>query len=292
MLILVASIYFSELPCPCKRTLDRYLWLLMCDLGIVCLGVGSHRKWPPSVSVDNTDKGRTDILGQVEAKLCHWGLSSGQQISNCRAPNALTAAPLVVLHGDRVNSSVAACPCTEAEHRLMQCRVTHSLSDTRWLWASLCLSLIVSSGVFIIVKKPVGIVSMKRSLIIKGCSWLTEGVPPVQVVPTHVLHTNRGESALTHEWSSAEASGDNYCAKCYEVTGLTPSSFTHIVTDSTSNTASSGDNDTCLLHMCLCVLDGTLLHHKVIWGLRQSSCYNKCAHASQGVIRRRVQNLF
>lgn len=78
MLILVASVYFFELSCPRKRTPDDYL----CDLGIVCLGVGSHRKWPPSVSVDNADRGRADILGQVEAKLCHWELSRGQQISS------------------------------------------------------------------------------------------------------------------------------------------------------------------------------------------------------------------
>lgn len=35
--------------------------------------------------------------------------------------------------------------------------------------------------------------------IIRSC-WLTVGVPPAQVLPTHVMHTNRLESPLT--WMS------------------------------------------------------------------------------------------
>lgn len=34
------------------------------------------------------------------------------------------------------------------------------------------------------------------------------GVPPVQVQPAYVMHTDRGESELTHEWSGIDTSRD------------------------------------------------------------------------------------
>lgn len=56
MLILVASIYFWELSCPCKCTLDCYLVIVYC-----ASGCWFTQEISLCVSVDDTDEGRTDI---------------------------------------------------------------------------------------------------------------------------------------------------------------------------------------------------------------------------------------
>lgn len=47
-----------------------------------------------------------------------------------------------------------------------------------------------------------------ESLQLSKACWLTEGVPPAQVLPSRVMHTNRAKSALTHEWSCFQMSGE------------------------------------------------------------------------------------
>lgn len=179
-----------------------YVWFRDC-----LSGCWFTQEIAPSVSVDNTDKGRTDILGQVEAKLCHWGRSGGQQISHCRAPNTVAAALLVVLLGDRVNSLNHACGL-EKLHRMNDATQCNPLAF-RYQVAVSSFMFASSSGGIYSGEKAASVAFLlfagwllRRNLLLL-LAWITphnqraadslKGVPPVQVVPAHVMHTNRGE---------------------------------------------------------------------------------------------------
>lgn len=141
--LLVASVGFWELSCPCKCTLDLNLWLLT-----VCLGVGSHRKYPPTVSVDNAE-GRTDIRDKWKPK-CVTGdrvvVNKSTTLGSRTLENAVLQL-IASLHNDHVNCYDHACGFEKLHGlKMMQHSATNSLSYTRWMPVFVCLPILVSGG--------------------------------------------------------------------------------------------------------------------------------------------------
>lgn len=115
MLILGASIYFWGLSCPCKCSLDCYLWLLT-----VGLGVGSHRKYP-SMSLWTT---------QTRAGLTS-GTSGGQALS-LGAEQWSTNGPLYYNTVTFAYCCFAWWPCEQLKRSLWLREAAYTLNDAMW----------------------------------------------------------------------------------------------------------------------------------------------------------------